>query len=147
MVCIVQKFGGTSVADTARIRNVALKVKSEYDAGNKVAVVVSAMAGVTNQLVDICRQICENYSPEEYDVVVSTGEQVTIGLLALALQALGVPARSWTGWQIPLVTNGDFSKARIQRVEVDALKSAMDKGIVPVVAGIQGETEDGRKTT
>ncbi|CCZ22008.1 aspartokinase [Acetobacter sp. CAG:977] len=147
MVCIVQKFGGTSVADTARIRNVALKVKSEYDAGNKVAVVVSAMAGVTNQLVDYCREICENYSPEEYDVVVSTGEQVTIGLLALALQALGIPARSWTGWQIPLVTNGDFSKARIQRVEVDALKSAMDKGIVPVVAGFQGVTEDGRITT
>lgn len=147
MACIVQKFGGTSVADTARIRNVALKVKAEYDAGNKVAVVVSAMAGVTNRLVEYCKEICEDYAPEEYDVVVSTGEQVTIGLLAMALQAAGVPARSWTGWQIPLVTDGAFSKARIQRVEVEALKAAMDKGIVPVVAGFQGVTENGRVTT
>ncbi len=135
------------MADTARIRNVALKVKAEYDAGNKVAVVVSAMAGVTNRLVEYCKEICEDYAPEEYDVVVSTGEQVTIGLLAMALQAAGVPARSWTGWQIPLVTDGAFSKARIQRVEVEALKAAMDKGIVPVVAGFQGVTENGRVTT
>ena len=135
------------MADTSRIRNVALKVKAEYDAGNKVAVVVSAMAGVTNRLVEYCKEICEDYAPEEYDVVVSTGEQVTIGLLAMALQAAGVPARSWTGWQIPLVTAGAFSKARIQRVEVEALKAAMDKGIVPVVAGFQGVTENGRVTT
>lgn len=135
------------MADTARIRNVALKVKAEYDAGNKVAVVVSAMAGVTNRLVEYCKEICEDYAPEEYDVVVSTGEQVTIGLLAMALQAAGVPARSWTGWQIPLVTDGAFSKARIQRVEVEALKAAIDKGIVPVVAGFQGVTENGRVTT
>ena len=147
MVCVVQKFGGTSVADAERIRNVALKVKAEYDAGNQVAVVVSAMAGVTNRLVAYCREICEDYSPEEYDVVVSTGEQVTIGLLAMALQAMGLPARSWTGWQLPLVTDEAHSKARIQRVEVEKLKSAMDKGVIPVVAGFQGVTEDGRITT
>ena len=147
MVCVVQKFGGTSVADAERIRNIALKVKAEYDAGNQVAVVVSAMAGVTNRLVAYCREICEDYSPEEYDVVVSTGEQVTIGLLAMALQAMGLPARSWTGWQLPLVTDEAHSKARIQRVEVEKLKSAMDKGVIPVVAGFQGVTEDGRITT
>ncbi len=147
MVCVVQKFGGTSVADAERIRNVALKVKAEYDAGNQVAVVVSAMAGVTNRLVAYCREICEDYSPEEYDVVVSTGEQVTIGLLAMALQAMGLPARSWTGWQLPLVTDEAHSKARIQRVEVEKLKSAMAKGVIPVVAGFQGVTEDGRITT
>lgn len=147
MACIVQKFGGTSVADIDRIRNVALKVKAEYDAGNKVAVVVSAMAGVTNQLVKYCQDITPNYSPAEYDVVVSTGEQVTIGLLAIALQVLGVPARSWTGWQIPVITDGAFSKARIQRVDIERLKASMEEGIVPVVAGFQGVTEDGRVTT
>ncbi len=147
MACIVQKFGGTSVADIDRIRNVALKVKAEYDAGNKVAVVVSAMAGVTNQLVKYCQDITPDYSPAEYDVVVSTGEQVTIGLLAIALQVLGVPARSWTGWQIPVITDSAPSKARIQRVDVERLKASMEQGIVPVVAGFQGVTEDGRITT
>lgn len=147
MACIVQKFGGTSVADIDRIRNVALKVKAEYDAGNKVAVVVSAMAGVTNQLVKYCQDITPDYCPAEYDVVVSTGEQVTIGLLAIALQVLGVPARSWTGWQIPVITDDASAKARIQRVDVERLKASMEKGIVPVVAGFQGVTEDGRITT
>ena len=102
MARIVQKFGGTSVADIARIKNVALRVKREVDAGNQVAVVVSAMAGVTNQLVDWTRQTCSLHDAREYDVVVASGEQVTSGLLALALQDIGVNARSWLGWQIPL---------------------------------------------
>lgn len=147
MGCIVQKFGGTSVADTARIKNVALKVKAEYDAGNQVAVVVSAMSGVTNQLVGYCREISPDYSLEEYDVVVSTGEQVTIGLLAMALQALGVPARSWTGWQIPVLTDSAASKARINQIDAEKLKACMDAGVVPVIAGFQGVDENGRITT
>lgn len=147
MACIVQKFGGTSVADVERIRNVALKVKQEYDAGNQVAVVVSAMAGVTNQLVKFCDEIAPSRDPSEYDVVVSTGEQVTIGLLALALQALGVPARSWTGWQLPVLTDDAFSKARIQSIDVTQMRDSMNKGVVPVVAGFQGVTANGRVTT
>src|SRR5687768_3912804 len=102
MARIVQKFGGTSVGDIARIQNVAKRVKAEVDRGNQVAVVVSAMSGVTNQLVDYCNQISPLHDAREYDAVVSTGEQVTTGLLALALQELGLKARSWTGWQIPI---------------------------------------------
>lgn len=147
MACIVQKFGGTSVADVERIRNVALKVKQEYDAGNQVAVVVSAMAGVTNQLVKFCDEIALRRDQSEYDVVVSTGEQVTIGLLALALQTLGVPARSWTGWQLPVLTDDAFSKARIQSIDVTQMRETMNKGVVPVVAGFQGVTANGRITT
>ncbi len=147
MASIVQKFGGTSVADVERIRNVALKVKQEYDAGNQVAVVVSAMAGVTNQLVKFCDEIAPRRDQSEYDVVVSTGEQVTIGLLALALQTLGVPARSWTGWQLPVLTDDAFSKARIQSIDVTQMRETMNKGVVPVVAGFQGVTADGRITT
>lgn len=147
MACIVQKFGGTSVADVERIRNVALKVKQEYDAGNQVAVVVSAMAGVTNQLVKFCDEIAPRRDQSEYDVVVSTGEQVTIGLLALALQTLGVPARSWTGWQLPVLTDDAFSKARIQSIDVTQMRETMNKGVVPVVAGFQGVTANGRVTT
>lgn len=147
MACIVQKFGGTSVADVERIRNVALKVKQEYDAGNQVAVVVSAMAGVTNQLVKFCDEIAPRRDQSEYDVVVSTGEQVTIGLLALALQTLGVPARSWMGWQLPVLTDDAFSKARIQSIDVTQMRETMNKGVVPVVAGFQGVTANGRVTT
>src|ERR1700722_9418531 len=107
MSVIVQKFGGTSVADIERIRNVAKKVKKELDQGHKLAVVVSAMAGVTNQLVDLVKQVSPLSTPvarEEYDAVVSSGEQVTSGLLAMVLNEKGIPARSWFGWQIPLLT-------------------------------------------
>lgn len=147
MTCVVQKFGGTSVADPNRIKNVATKVKKEYDRGNQVVVVVSAMSGVTNQLVQYCKDIDENYNLQEYDTVVSTGEQVTIGLLAMALQAIGIPSRSFTGWQIPLLTDKDASKARIHTIETEKLKECLDKGIVPVIAGFQGIDEDGRITT
>ncbi len=147
MGLVVQKFGGTSVGDTDRIKNVALKVKAEVDAGNQVVVVVSAMSGVTNQLVKFCQEISPDYNLEEYDVVVSTGEQVTIGLLAMALQSIGIPARSWTGWQIPVLTDAAASKARINQIEVDGLRACLDAGMVPVVAGFQGVNDNGRITT
>lgn len=143
----MQKFGGTSVGDTDRIKNVALKVKAEIDAGNQVVVVVSAMAGVTNQLVKYCQEITPDYSLEEYDVVVSTGEQVTIGLLAMALQAAGIPARSWTGWQVPVLTDDAASKARINQIDVAGLQACLAAGTVPVVAGFQGINDRGRITT
>ena len=113
MALIVMKFGGTSVGDIERIQNVAKRVKAEVDAGNQIAVVVSAMSGVTNQLVDYVTSITPMYDTREYDVVVSSGEQVTSGLLALALQDLGIPARSWMGWQLPLQTDDAHGKARI----------------------------------
>ena len=147
MGLVVQKFGGTSVGDTDRIKNVAQKVKKEIDAGNQVVVVVSAMAGVTNQLVKYCQEISPDYSLEEYDVVVSTGEQVTIGLLAMALQAIGVPAQSWTGWQVPVLTDAAASKARINQIDADGLNACLARGMVPVVAGFQGINEHGRVTT
>lgn len=147
MGLVVQKFGGTSVGDTDRIKNVALKVKKEVDAGNQVVVVVSAMSGVTNRLVKYCQEISPDYDAKEYDVVVSTGEQVTIGLLAMALQAIGIPSRSWTGWQVPVITDNAFSKARINRIDVEGLKACLAAGTVPVVAGFQGVNEDGRVTT
>ena len=117
MLRIVQKFGGTSVANTDRIRVVAEKVKREVEAGNQVAVLLSAMAGVTNQLVAYVDDISKQYDAREYDTVVSTGEQVTVGLLALALQDMGVSARSWLGWQIPIRTDSIHGKARIEHIE------------------------------
>lgn len=144
---IVMKFGGTSVADLDRIRNVANRVKREHDAGNEVAVVVSAMSGTTNQLVKWCTDLDPLHDPREYDVVVATGEQVTIGLLAIALQKLGVPARSWQGWQIPIRTDDAHGKARVDSIDGTALIASMQKGEVPVVAGFQGVAPDGRVTT
>ena len=147
MARIVQKFGGTSVADIDRIRNVARRVKREVDAGNEVAVVVSAMAGVTNQLVDWTRQTCTLHDAREYDTVVASGEQVTSGLLALALQDLGINARSWLGWQIPIRTDGIHGKARIRDIPSRELIRRMKDGQVAVVAGFQGLGPDNRITT
>ena len=147
MSSIVQKFGGTSLGDVERIKNVAQRVEREVAAGNKVAVVVSAMAGVTNQLVDWTRQSSLVHDAREYDVVVSSGEQVTAGLLALALQDLGVDARSWLGWQIPLRTDGVHGKARIERIDVTELQRRLAQGQVAVVAGFQGIGPRGRITT
>src|SRR5688572_10386005 len=144
---IVQKFGGTSVADVERIRNVAQKVKREVDAGHEVAVVPSAMAGTTNQLVKWTQEILKvrKYpDPEEYDVVVSTGEQITTGLLAIALQDIGVQARSWMSWQLPIRTDDSFTKARIEAINADEMIADMKKGIVAVVPGFQGVTAAGR---
>ena len=120
---LVMKFGGTSVADLDRIRNVARHVKREVDAGYDVAVVVSAMSGVTNQLVASCNEMSPMYDQREYDAVVSTGEQVTTGLLAIALQELGMKARSWTGWQIPISTD-DYGAVVILEARSDDLGGA-----------------------
>jgi len=147
MARIVMKFGGTSVADLDRIRNVAYRVKREVDAGNQVAVVVSAMAGVTNQLVKWCQDLSPLHDAREYDTVVATGEQVTIGLLAIALQTSGVDARSWQGWQVPIRTDNAHGKARVEEIEGAALIARMEQGQVPVVAGFQGIGPDNRVTT
>lgn len=147
MALIVQKFGGTSVGDIDRIKNVAIKVKKEVEAGHKVAVVVSAMSGVTNQLVGYVDKIAPLYDPREYDVVVSTGEQVTIGLLALALHQIGVNARSFTSWQLPVRTNDAHGKARVDTIGTEEILAAMNGGAVAVVPGFQGVSPEGRVTT
>jgi aspartate kinase len=147
MARIVMKFGGTSVADLDRIRNVAARVKREVDAGHEVAVVVSAMAGATNQLVAWCQSLSPMHDAREYDTVVATGEQVTIGLLAIALQEAGVEARSWQGWQIPIQTDDAHGKARILAIEAEELIRRIQSGQVAVVAGFQGVGPDTRVTT
>ncbi len=144
---IVQKYGGTSVADIERIRAVAGRVKAVVDAGDEIAVVVSAMAGSTNELVATAREMAALHDTREYDVVVSSGEQVTIGLLAMALQDIGVDARSWLGWQIPIRTDDVHGRARITGIEADELDRRMKAGQVPVVAGFQGLGSDNRITT
>ena len=147
MARVVQKFGGTSVANTDRIKAVALRVKKAVDAGDQVAVVLSAMSGETNKLVEYVTTMSKLYDAREYDAVVATGEQVTVGLLALALQDLGVPARSWLGWQIPIRTDGVHGRARIESVETEEMQKRLEKGEVCVVAGFQGIGPDNRITT
>ncbi len=141
------KFGGTSMAGTERIRSVAGRVKREVAAGAQVAVVVSAMAGETDRLVGFCREASPLYDPAEYDVVVAAGEQVTAGLLAIALQAIGVPARSWLGWQLPVQTSDAHARARIEAIDMAALDESLARGEVAVIPGFQGRTADGRVTT
>lgn len=138
---IVQKFGGTSVGDIARIKNVALKVKAELDKGNKVIVVVSAMSGVTNQLVDYCNQVSTLVNKEalaEYDSILATGEQITCGLLALQLQSIGYKSRSFLGWQVPIKTDSVHSKARIDEIDGAALIRNLKEFDVIIIAGFQG---------
>ena len=147
MALIVQKFGGTSVGDLDRIRNVATRVKSEVDAGHQVAVVVSAMAGTTNQLVSWARNIGPIHDAREYDTIVATGEQVTVGLLAIALQNLGIDARSWLGWQIPIHTDDVHGAARIDSIDSTLMRERLASGQVAVVAGFQGIAPDGRVAT
>jgi aspartate kinase len=159
MALLVLKFGGTSVADIARIHNVAAHVKREADAGHACAVVVSAMAGATNQLVTLVEQawgferrqnsadVSVRYDEREYDAVVSSGEQVTSGLLALVLQAMGLKARSWQGWQIPLETDAAHRTARIVGLAVGELKARVMEGEIAVVAGFQGIAPGNRIST
>ncbi|MBN9559376.1 MAG: aspartate kinase [Alphaproteobacteria bacterium] len=147
MARIVMKFGGTSMADLDRIRNVAGRVKREVEGGNEVAVVVSAMSGTTNRLVGWCQELSPLHDAREYDAVVATGEQITTGLLAIALQHAGVDARSWQGWQVPIQTDGAHGKARIAAIEGAELIRRMQAGQVPVVAGFQGLGPDNRVTT
>lgn len=141
------KFGGTSMAGTERIRRVANIVRRQAAGGNQVAVVVSAMAGETDRLVNFCREANALYDPAEYDVVVASGEQVTSGLLALTLQSLGQPARSWLGWQLPIHTVENHAKALIDRIEGSGLVAAMETGQIAVIPGFQGLSEEGRVTT
>lgn len=144
---IVMKFGGTSVADLDRIRNVASRVKKEVDAGNQVSAFVSAMAGTTDRLAGYVEAISPMHDAREYDTVVSAGEQITSGLLAIALQDIGVPARSWLGWQMPMRTNKVHSAARIEDIGTEELINRMEDGVVCVIAGFQGISEDNRITT
>ena len=148
MATVVMKFGGTSVANIERIQNVARHVKREVDAGNKVAVVVSAMAGVTNQLVGWVKEASHLYDMREYDAVVGTGEQVTAGLLAIVLQSMGYRARSWTGWQVPIKTNAAHGSARIADVPGGEIRKRIEGGEIAVVTGFQGiEPRDNRIST
>src|SRR6478736_4613107 len=143
MARLVMKFGGTSVADIDRIRNVARHVKREVDAGHEVAVVVSAMAGKTNELVAWAREAAPLHDAREYDAVVASGEQVTAGLLAIILEGMGVNARSWQGWQLPILTSNAHGAARINDVNGDELiKLFKEHGQVAVIAGFQGMNKE-----
>ncbi|WP_271079385.1 aspartate kinase [Aurantiacibacter sp. MUD61] len=147
MARIVMKFGGTSVAGTERIRRVANIVRAQAAAGNEVAVVVSAMAGETDRLVNFCREANPLYDPAEYDVVVSSGEQVTSGLLALTLQSMGCKARSWLGWQVPVKTFANHANARVGDIEAAQMIEAMQGGEIAIIPGFQGVSDNGRITT
>src|ERR1700761_2441015 len=138
MARLVMKFGGTSVADIDRIRKVARHVKREVDAGHEVAVVVSAMSGATNQLVNWCRAASPLHDAREYDAVVASGEQVTSGLLAIALEGIGINARSWQGWQLPIATSGAHGSARIQDINgAELIRRFKEHNQVAVIAGFQ----------
>jgi aspartate kinase len=147
MALLVMKFGGTSVGDLERIRNVAQHVQREVSANNQCAVVVSAMAGHTNQLVAWTREASPLHDAREYDAIVASGEQITSGLLAIVLQSMGIPARSWHGWQIPIKTDNAHGVARIQEIPVDTLKRRLAEGEVAVIAGFQGISPNNRITT
>lgn len=147
MARIVMKFGGTSMAGSERIRRVANIVRRQQAAGHEVAVVVSAMAGETDRLVNFCREANALYDPAEYDVVVSSGEQVTSGLLALTLQSMGCKARSWLGWQLPMKTVEAHAKARVDEIDSEALIAAMQSGQIAVIPGFQGVSDENRITT
>jgi aspartate kinase len=146
MARIVMKFGGTSMAGIERIRHVAQRVKSEAEAGNQVAVVVSAMAGETDRLIQFCREASTLYDPREYDVVVASGEQVTSGLLAITLQGMGLNARSYMGWQLPIRTSGHAS-ALIDDIDASVLERVFGEGGIAVIPGFQGVAADGSLAT
>ena len=147
MALYVQKYGGTSVGSIERIEAVADKVKSFHDAGHQLVVAVSAMSGETNRLIALAKGITDTPDPREMDVLVSTGEQVTIALLAIALQKRGIHARSFTGWQVGIKTDSAFMKARIEDIETDAMRKVLDAGGVAIVAGFQGIDDDNNITT
>ncbi len=147
MALIVQKYGGTSMGSISRIKNVAKRIKSWHDNGHQVVVVVSAMSGETNRLIDLATQISKNPDPREYDQMVSTGEQVSISLLAMALQSIGVGARSFTGGQVAIKTDNTHNKARIQSIDDKRIRKQLDAGNVVIVAGFQGIDEKGDITT
>ena len=147
MALVVQKYGGTSVGTIEKIQNVARRVARTYDEGNDMIVVVSAMAGETNRLVALSEEMCEFPSEREYDVLVAAGEQVSIALLSMALQSMGHKAKSYLGWQIPLYTDGTFSKARIKEIKDANIRKDLDNGTIVIVAGFQGLDRDNNITT
>ena len=147
MELLVLKFGGTSVADVNRIKDVALRIKQEVEAKNKVIVVVSAMSGVTNKMVNLVNEASENFEFSEYDTVLSSGEQVTAALLSISLKSIGIKARSWLGWQIPIVTDDIHGKSTIKEIKQENIKKSLDDGFVAVVSGFQGISSDNRITT
>jgi aspartate kinase len=147
MARIVKKFGGTSLGDLTRLEKVAGRIKASYDAGDELAIVVSAMEGITAGLIEKCSQVYPMFDAREYDVVVSSGEQVSVGLMVMALQAIGVPARSWLGWQLPIKTDGVHGNAHIISIDTGELEARISAREVPVVAGFQGLGPDARITT
>ncbi|MED5439917.1 MAG: aspartate kinase, partial [Pseudomonadota bacterium] len=147
MALYVQKYGGTSVGTTERIEAVADKLKAFHDEGHQLVVAVSAMSGETNRLIGLAGAITDSPSPREMDVLVSTGEQVTIALLAMALEKRGITARSFTGWQVGIKTNNAFMKARIEDIETSKMREVLDNGGICIVAGFQGVDDDNNITT
>jgi aspartate kinase len=147
MALVVQKYGGTSMGSIERIRNVARRVARTYDEGNDMIVVVSAMSGETNKLVALCNEMCEFPSEREYDVMVATGEQVSIALLAMCLQSMGYMSKSYMGFQVPIITDSAFSKARIEEIDGSKIHEDLKNGTIVVVAGFQGIDRDGNLTT
>jgi aspartate kinase len=147
MALVVQKYGGTSMGTIERIKNVAKRVAKTYDAGNDMVVVVSAMSGETNKLVALANEVCEFPDAREYDVLVASGEQVSIALLAMSLKAMGYKAKSYHGWQVPVVTDNAFSKARIEEIPDTKMRADLKDGTIIIVAGFQGIDRDGNVTT
>ncbi|MDK9718696.1 MAG: aspartate kinase [Trichlorobacter sp.] len=147
MALVVQKYGGTSVGTTDRIKNVAKRIIKTYEAGNEVVVVVSAMSGETNKLVALANEMMDIPDNREYDVVVATGEQVTIGLLSMYLKSLGYKAKSYMGWQVPIITDSTFAKARIESIDDTKVRADLKAGNIVVVAGFQGMDKEGNLTT
>ena len=147
MNIVVLKFGGTSVADIPQIKNIALKIKLEVKKGNKVIVVVSAMSGVTNNLIDLVKNTSEIPPYSEYDTVISTGEQITSALLAIALEKISIKARSWLGWQIPIFTDKTYGKSVIEKIKTDNISKDLEVNQVAIVSGFQGVSSENRITT
>jgi aspartate kinase len=147
MALVVQKYGGTSMGSVERIRNVAKRVAKTYDAGNDMVIVVSAMSGETNKLVALANEVCEFPDNREYDVLVASGEQVSIALLAMCLKSMGYKAKSYHGWQVPILTDNTFSKARIEEIDDKKMRTDLKDGTIVIVAGFQGVDKDGNITT
>jgi aspartate kinase len=147
MALVVQKYGGTSVGSVEKIKNVARRVARTFDEGNQVVVVVSAMAGETDKLVGLANEVCEIPDEREYDVLVASGEQVSIALLSMALKSMGYSAKSYLGWQIPICTDAAHSTARIKEIQDENIRADLEKGTICIVAGFQGITEDGSIAT
>jgi aspartate kinase len=147
MSLVVQKYGGTSMGSVDRIRNVARRVAKTYDAGNDMVIVVSAMSGETNKLVALANEMCEFPDNREYDVLVAAGEQVSIALLSMALKSMGYKAKSYHGWQVPIITDSAYSKARIEEIDDKKMRADLKDGTIVIVAGFQGVDREGSVTT